>query len=41
MKKSFTVHRSPLAVRYLFTFIYGQCVVNGKWQTVNGAGGAA
>jgi hypothetical protein len=42
----FTVHRSPLSMRYQFTVIHeatqlianGKCMVNSKWLRVNGAG---
>lgn len=43
-----SVYRSPLSVRYLFTVIRyswfvanGQCMVNGKWLTANGAPGGS
>jgi len=45
--KMFTIHRSPLTVRYPFTVIYeaqwlrvnGKCMVNGQWTMVNGSEG--
>ena len=44
----FTVHRSPLTMRYPLPIIHegqwlianGKYMVNGQWKMVNGAGGA-
>lgn len=48
MKNTFTVHRSPLSIRCLFSVIHeasrlmanGKCMVNSEWLMVNGTGGA-